>query len=180
MTDFDILPEQLDPSLFPGIPQGVEVHSGFANEQARYAVLVAFSALHANNDDARKHRVNDPPLRPKYALDAKYLERHRRRPFSRSGDRPPRWRLLEPTAPKECDGECDHLRIATRREPSIRQFRRYPAERTRNAREQPGRPDPGPAPLFLGYHQPSGEIHIQDSGTWDACPGALLPSCICM
>jgi hypothetical protein len=25
---------------------------------------------------------------------------------------------------------------------------------------------------FLGFHHPSGEVHIQDSGAWDACPGA--------
>ena len=25
--------------------------------------------------------------------------------------------------------------------------------------------------MFLGFHHPSGEIHIQDSGAWDACPG---------
>ena len=24
---------------------------------------------------------------------------------------------------------------------------------------------------FLGYHHPSGEVHIQDSGAWLACPG---------
>ena len=24
---------------------------------------------------------------------------------------------------------------------------------------------------FLGFHHPSGEVHIQDSGAWDACPG---------
>lgn len=27
--------------------------------------------------------------------------------------------------------------------------------------------------MFLGFHHPSGEIHIQDSGDWDACPGML-------
>jgi predicted lipase len=26
----------------------------------------------------------------------------------------------------------------------------------------------------LGFHHPSGEIHIQDSGAWDACPGAFF------
>ena len=26
--------------------------------------------------------------------------------------------------------------------------------------------------MFLGYHHPSGEVHIQDSGEWLACPGA--------
>ena len=31
--------------------------------------------------------------------------------------------------------------------------------------------------MSLGYHHPSGEIHILDSGEWDACPGAyFLPS----
>jgi predicted lipase len=34
---------------------------------------------------------------------------------------------------------------------------------------------------FLGFHHPSGEIHIQDSGAWDACPGAfLLPAFACV
>lgn len=27
--------------------------------------------------------------------------------------------------------------------------------------------------MFLGFHHPSGEVHIQDSGAWDACPGEL-------
>lgn len=25
----------------------------------------------------------------------------------------------------------------------------------------------------LGFHHPSGEVHIQDSGAWDECPGAF-------
>lgn len=25
--------------------------------------------------------------------------------------------------------------------------------------------------MFLGFHHPSGEVHIQDSGAWDSCPG---------
>ena len=25
--------------------------------------------------------------------------------------------------------------------------------------------------MFLGYHHPSGEVHIMDSGGWVACPG---------
>ena len=30
--------------------------------------------------------------------------------------------------------------------------------------------------MFLGFHHPSGEVHIQDSDAWDACPGASLLS----
>ena len=25
--------------------------------------------------------------------------------------------------------------------------------------------------MFLGFHHPDGEVHIEDSGAWDACPG---------
>ena len=107
LTDIDFFLEPLDPSLFPGIPSGVEAHNGFAREQARYAALVAFGASHANNDDAHKHRARNPLHRPEYALSAKSLVRHRRRPFTRCSARPTRWRLLEPTAPRECDGEGD-------------------------------------------------------------------------
>ena len=32
---------------------------------------------------------------------------------------------------------------------------------------------------FLGYHHPSGEVHIQDSGAWDACPGQSCFSLKC-
>ena len=33
---------------------------------------------------------------------------------------------------------------------------------------------------FLGYVHPTGEIHIQDSGAWDACPGQDNPSELCI
>jgi len=33
---------------------------------------------------------------------------------------------------------------------------------------------------FLGFHHASGEIHIQDSGAWDNCPGESLCSCLCL
>ena len=38
------------------------------------------------------------------------------------------------------------------------------------------REDPVPVvpPIFFGFHHPSGEIHIQDSGAWDVCPGAYF------
>ena len=30
--------------------------------------------------------------------------------------------------------------------------------------------------MFLGYVHPSGEVHIEDSGEWAACPGAFALS----
>jgi len=44
-----------------------------------------------------------------------------------------------------------------------------------NNREDPIPIVPG---RLLGYHHPSGEIHILDSGAWDACPGAFASSCV--
>ena len=40
-----------------------------------------------------------------------------------------------------------------------------------NNQEDPIPTVPG---MFLGFHHPSGEVHIQDSDAWDACPGASL------
>ena len=33
---------------------------------------------------------------------------------------------------------------------------------------------------FLGYHHASGEIHIEDSGAWDSCPGQDNNSTMCI
>jgi Lipase (class 3) len=46
------------------------------------------------------------------------------------------------------------------------------------------REDPIPVvpPMSFGFHHPSGEIHILDSGAWDACPGTysvFLPAFAC-
>jgi predicted lipase len=40
-----------------------------------------------------------------------------------------------------------------------------------NNQEDPVPTVPG---RFLGYRHASGEIHIQDSGAWDSCPGKFL------
>ena len=41
-----------------------------------------------------------------------------------------------------------------------------------------------PVPILpgrlLGYVHPAGEVHIQDSGAWDACPGQDNPSKLCV
>ena len=46
-----------------------------------------------------------------------------------------------------------------------------------NNREDPIPIVPG---MSLGFHHPSGEIHILDSGAWDACPGVFSSSCVCV
>lgn len=34
--------------------------------------------------------------------------------------------------------------------------------------------------MFLGFVHPSGEVHIEDSGEWAACPGQDNPSTQCI
>jgi hypothetical protein len=34
--------------------------------------------------------------------------------------------------------------------------------------------------MFLNFHHPAGEVHIQSSGAWDACPGDDNPSTLCI
>lgn len=43
------------------------------------------------------------------------------------------------------------------------------------------REDPVPTvpSMHLGYVHPSGEVHIQDSGAWEVCPGQDNPSELC-
>lgn len=42
LTDIDIEKTTLDPTLFPGVSSSVEVHEGFANEQAKCVVVSNF------------------------------------------------------------------------------------------------------------------------------------------
>ena len=46
-----------------------------------------------------------------------------------------------------------------------------------NNREDPIPILPG---RFLGFAHPVGEVHIQDSGAWDACSGQDNPSTLCI
>ncbi len=45
-----------------------------------------------------------------------------------------------------------------------------------NSREDPIPIVPG---RFLGFAHPAGEVHIQDTGAWVACPGRDNPSTLC-
>lgn len=40
LTDINVPLESLNPTLFPGLPNGIEVHTGFASEHAKTASVV--------------------------------------------------------------------------------------------------------------------------------------------
>jgi hypothetical protein len=51
-TNTDALQVNLDSSLFPGIDSSIEVHNGFAKEQAKYGFpLLGLQHVHCSDDD---------------------------------------------------------------------------------------------------------------------------------
>ena len=172
LTDADFFLDTLDPSLFPGISSGVEVHNGFANEQAKYVTLFIMTVSHPNDGDKPKDRIANSLCCPRNPLDERHFVRYCRRPLSRRGTRPPRRCFSQPEA-TQCDGDGIRLRHAPRREPGFRRFRRQPAGRTRDAREQRERPRPDCARQVLGIPSPVGRDPY--TGFWRV---GRLPWCV--
>ncbi|KAF8238162.1 lipase class 3 family protein [Tricholoma matsutake] len=147
-TDVNAFLENLDSSLFPGI-SSVQVHNGFANEQKKTATQVlaavnqALSAHGANHVTIVGHSLGAAIG----LLDAVYLPLHIPGvTFRMIGYGMPR--VGNPEFASYIDAHLDLTHINNKEDP-------VPI--------LPGR--------FMGYAHPSGEVHIEDSGAWVACPG---------
>ncbi|KAI0788152.1 lipase [Fomes fomentarius] len=150
LTDGDIIFDPLDKKLFPGLPSSIKVHSGFSGSQARSAsgVLAAVKTALAKFG-TKKVTVTGHSLGGAIGLiDALFL--HIQNPGITT-------RFVGYGSPRVGNQEwadyIDSLPISVTRI---------------NNKEDivpilPGR--------FLGYHHASGEVHIQESGAWLACPG---------
>ncbi|KAL0953903.1 hypothetical protein HGRIS_005070 [Hohenbuehelia grisea] len=158
LTDANAGMSHLDASLFPGVPSSVEAHSGFASEQAKTApsilaaVQKALSAHSSNQVTLVGHSLGAALA----LLDAVYLPLHLPGvSFKTVGYGMPRVGNQA-----FADYVDSHVTSLTRI----------------NNREDPVPILPG---RFLGFHHPSGEVHIQDSGVWDSCPGQDNTSNLC-
>ncbi|KAH8989451.1 lipase [Lactarius akahatsu] len=161
LTDADFFLESLDSSLFPGVPSSVEVHDGFASEQASTAPTILYfveETLLAY--DASSVTVVGHSLGAALALlDGVYL----RIQLSSSvnvqviGYGMPRVgnQDFANWVDGYLGGQVTHI----------------------NNREDPIPIVPG---RFLGFHHVSGEVHITDSGTWESCPGQDNTSTQCI
>jgi len=168
LTDANIAFESLDPTLFPGVPSAIQVHSGFADTQAQtaHSVLSAVKSILSTYASSLPsvtligHSLGAAislldaiylPLHLPSGTQFKYigfgLPRVGNQPFANYVDN-------HLTA---LDGGQGLTRI--------------------NNKEDPIPIVPG---MYLGFHHPSGEVHIQDSGAWDACPGQDNPSTLCI
>ncbi|KAI0358195.1 alpha/beta-hydrolase [Trametes cingulata] len=153
ITDADFFLASLDATLFPGISSSIEVHSGFAESHADTAT----SVLQAVQQTMNTHGTNSVvttghSLGAAIALlDAVYLHMHL--PASA------RISFVGYGLPRVGNQAFANFVDALAPAVSVTHI---------NNREDivpilPGR--------FLGFAHTSGELHIQDSGGWVACPG---------
>ncbi|KAF8166662.1 lipase [Mycena galopus ATCC 62051] len=149
VTDADFFLEALDPTLFPGLSSSIEAHNGFQAEQAKTATLVlaAVQAAMAQSGLEKVTIVGHSLGGAIALLDSVYLPLH----------------LPGVTFQTIVFGLPRVGNQAFANQASIGNTVTHI-----NNKEDPVPILPG---MFLGFHHPTGEIHIQDSGVWDVCPG---------
>jgi hypothetical protein len=149
VTDADFFLEALDPTLFPGLSSSIEAHNGFQAEQAKTATLVLAAVQAAMAQSGlKKVTIVGHSLGGAIALlDSVYLPLH----------------LPGVTFQTIVFGLPRVGNQAFANQASIGNTVTHI-----NNKEDPVPILPG---MFLGFHHPTGEIHIEDSGVWDVCPG---------
>ncbi|KAM5535323.1 hypothetical protein V8D89_011008 [Ganoderma adspersum] len=160
LTDGDIILEPLSKKLFPGVSRSVEVHSGFAGTQSRSAPGVLAAVQKAiTKHKATKVTVAGHSLGAAIGLlDAVYLPLHIPNITTR---------FVGYGLPRVGNQHFADYVDAQRPTLSV--------THVNNKKDDvpilPGR--------FLGFHHPSGEVHIDEAGAWLACPGQDNTSAKC-
>ncbi|KAF8817628.1 lipase class 3 family protein [Phlegmacium glaucopus] len=157
VTNADLLLESLDPTLFPGVSRSILAHSGFANEQAKTAtrILSAVKTAIATHSATHVTIVGHSLGAAIALLDGVYLPLHISGvSFKMIGYGMPR--VGNQAFADYIDAHLSVTHINNKKDvvPIL-----------------PGR--------LLGYHQPSGEIHIMENDQWVSCPGQDNPSDEC-
>lgn len=159
LTDADIVRGNLDSTLFPGISSSVTVHEGFRDEQAKTATTIlaavntAISKFGAKQVTTVGHSLGAAIS----LLDAVYL------PLHLSGVS---FKSVLYGLPRVGNGNfADYVDAHVSSVTHI------------NNKEDPVPILPG---MFLGFHHPSGEVHVTDSSVWESCPGQDNDSDLCI
>ncbi|KAK7031541.1 lipase [Favolaschia claudopus] len=165
VTDSDFFLGSLDSSLFPGVSSSVEVHSGFRDEQAKTApqILAAVQTALAQSGVKKVTLVGHSLGGAIALIDSIYL------PLHITGVT---FQTIVYGLPRVGNQAFADLASAGNTVTHI------------NNKEDivpilPGSDFCLTRGKFLGFHHPTGEIHIQDSNAWDACPGQDNPSTLC-
>ncbi|KAG0697948.1 Alpha/Beta hydrolase protein [Suillus ampliporus] len=159
VTDADFFLTTLDPTLFPGISSSIEVHNGFGDAQASTAtdVLAAVESAMSTYGTTSVTMVGHSLGAAITLLDSVYL---------------PLWLPAGTTFQTIGYGL---PRVGNQA------FANYVDANLHlthiNNMEDPIPICPG---MFLGFVHPAGEVHIEDSAEWAACPGQDNPSTQCI
>ncbi|KAF9224200.1 alpha/beta-hydrolase [Gyrodon lividus] len=159
VTDGDFFLTNLDSTLFPGLSSDIEVHNGFGDAQASTAteVLSAVQTAISKYSTTSVTMVGHSLGAAITLLDSVYL---------------PLWLPAGTTFQTIGYGL---PRVGNQA------FANYVDANLHlthiNNEEDPIPICPG---MFMGFVHPSGEVHIQDSGEWAACPGQDNPSTQCI
>jgi len=157
VTDSDFFLGSLDATLFPGLSSSIEVHSGFASEQAKTApqILAAVQTALSQFGVKKVTMVGHSLGAALSLIDSVYL------PLHITGVT---FSTIVYGLPRVGNQAfADHASIGN----TVTHI---------NNKEDLVPILPG---MFLGFHHPTGEIHIQDSGAWDVCPGQDNESDLC-
>ncbi|KAG2068439.1 alpha/beta-hydrolase [Suillus decipiens] len=158
-TDVDVVLVPLNPTLFPGISSDIQVHDGFQNAQASTAtdVLSAVESTLSTYDTSLVTMVGHSLGAAISLLDSIYL---------------PLW-LPEGTTFNTIDYGLPRV--------GNQAFANY-VDAHIHLTHINNKEDPIPTlpTMSMGYVHPAGEVHIEDSGEWAACPGQDDPSTQCI
>ncbi|KAL4061893.1 Alpha/Beta hydrolase protein [Scleroderma yunnanense] len=159
VTDADIMLTTLDPTLFPGISSGIEVHSGFKDAQAATAtdILAAVQTAMSKYGTSSVTIIGHSLGAAISLLDSVYLLLHLPGGTSFNTITHGLPRVGNQAFANYVDANLHLIHI--------------------NNREDPIPICPG---MSLGFVHPAGEVHIEDSGEWAACPGQDNPSTQCI
>ncbi|KAK7686333.1 hypothetical protein QCA50_010557 [Cerrena zonata] len=149
LTDASIATVRLDSTLFPGVSSSVLVHSGFAGSQSRSAsdvlaaVQTAITKFKATQVTIVGHSLGGAIA----LIDSVFL------PLHISGVTFKTITYGMPRVGNQAFADYVDAHVALTHV---------------NNEKDPVPIVPG---RFLGFHHPSGEVHIEESGEWASCPG---------
>ncbi|KAG2072438.1 alpha/beta-hydrolase [Suillus decipiens] len=159
ITDADFFLTNFDSTLFPGLSSDIEAHNGFLDAQASTAtdVLAAVESAMSTYDTSSVTLVGHSLGAAITLLDSVYLPLWlpAGTTFTTIGYGLPRVGNQAFANYVDANLHLTHI----------------------NNEEDPIPICPG---MFLGFVHPAGEVHIEDSGEWAACPGQDNPSTQCI
>ncbi|KAF5348060.1 hypothetical protein D9758_010002 [Tetrapyrgos nigripes] len=164
LTDADFFLDTLDPTLFPGVPKGVEIHNGFgeAHKDTAQSVLSAVQTTLSRHQTSKVTLVGHSLGGALSLLDSIYLPLHL---STTPGGTKITYKTIVYGVPRVGN-------------PAFADYVDQHVDLTRVNNDNdlipivPGR--------FLGFAHPNGEVHIQDDEkTWVGCPGHDNTSPLC-